>query len=339
MSGIYTRTGDSGETGLYGGSRLPKASDRVEAYGALDEANSAIGLARTSLREDWVVEALRTAQLRLFAVAAEVASDERGRDRLADLVGPDDVVALEHLIDHCMTITGVPHAFVLPGRDPSSASLHVARTAIRRAERRLLALTGPQAVRPDIVHYVNRLSDALFALARVAEFRCDERRVEKIVRDAVANVTDNLSTDRRRTSASSRSTLDLRAAQAMAHAAEEEAERLGIPVVIAVVDAGGQLVLLHRMPDALLGSLDLAIGKAYTSVAFRMSTAALRSQALPEGPLFGINTSNDGRVVVFGGGEPLWDGDCIAGGIGVSGGTVEQDIVIVSSACRVGWEV
>src|SRR5665811_754293 len=92
--------------------------------------------------------------------------------------------------------------------------------------------------------------------------------------------------------------------------------------------AGGNLVLLHRMADSLLGSLDLAVGKAYTSAAFRVSTDNLRPQALPDGPLFGIEASNAGRIVLFGGGEPLFTARSLAGGIGVSGGTVEQDIVI-----------
>jgi len=111
-----------------------------------------------------------------------------------------------------------------------------------------------------------------------------------------------------------------------------------VPVVVAVVDEAGRLVLLHRMPGSLLGSLDLATGKAWTSAAFRMSTAALGDLARPGGPLFGINTSHDGRVVVFGGGEPLRVAGTVIGGIGVSGGTVEQDVVIVGSALRTGWD-
>ncbi len=336
MPNVYTRTGDRGETGLFGGTRLSKASALVEAYGTIDEANSAIGVAKAHSSDEWLVERLRVIQLKLFVVAAEVASDERGRAILDGRVDDSDVLALEHLIDDCLVVTGPQHAFVVPGREPVSAALHVARTVVRRAERRLLALDGPAAPRPEIIRYLNRLSDAVYALARVVEFRHDQSRIEHIVRAAVRNVTTDAPSDARGPG-DRPCQLDLAAARVLAAAAEEAGGRRGVPIVVAVVDSGGNLVLLHRMEGSLLGSLDLAIGKAFTAVAFRQATAALGPQARQDAALYGIEASNQGRVVLFGGGEPLIAAGRLVGGIGVSGGTVDDDVTIVTEALSAGW--
>lgn len=333
MAAIYTKTGDRGETGLFGGTRVAKQSDRVEAYGTLDEANAAIGVAKAALPDGWIKTRLRTMQLRLFVVAAEVASDERGRAIIGDTVSDADVSALEALIDRCVGITGPPRNFVVPGRDPVSAALHLARTLARRAERRLLTLAETSEVRPEVIKYCNRLSDALYALARVAETREDERRIEAIVRGAVLAAVD----DRMEEPPPVEHQYNLAAAKAMAQAAEDKANTMGVPIVFAAVDAGGNLLLLHRMTDSLLASIDLAVNKAYTSAALKTATHLLKQKAREEGPLFGIQTSNDGRIVLFGGGEPLYEAGRLAGGVGVSGGTVEEDIIIVKHALRAGW--
>lgn len=127
-------------------------------------------------------------------------------------------------------------------------------------------------------------------------------------------------------------TYDLETCKQMAEAAEAAATALGVPIVFAAVDAGGNLMLLHRMADSLLGSIDIAVNKAFTSAAFKLPTAALKDPSTPDGDLHGIQNSNDGRVVVFGGGLPIFCDGRIAGGIGVSGGTVEQDVRIVTTA-------
>jgi uncharacterized protein GlcG (DUF336 family) len=108
-------------------------------------------------------------------------------------------------------------------------------------------------------------------------------------------------------------------------AAEAKAVEIGCPMDIAVVDGGGNLKAFVRMDDSFLGSIDIAINKAFTAVAFKMPTEDLASMAQVGEPIFGINTTNDGRVVIFGGGVPLKKGDDIAGAVGVSTGTVEQD--------------
>ena len=117
----------------------------------------------------------------------------------------------------------------------------------------------------------------------------------------------------------------------MITAAEEKADELGVPMVIAVVDRGGNLIAQVRQDDALLASIDLALNKAYTSVAVKVSTETLGELAQPGQSLYGIQTDKQGRFVIFGGGLPVAHEDVIIGGIGVSGGSVEQDIACASA--------
>lgn len=323
MPAVYTRTGDKGATGLFGGSRVSKDDPRVEGYGTLDEANAAIGVAKALLPAGEWRDALHRIQHRMFVVAAELASDEKGQQILAGKVDESDITELEHLIDKCLEFTGPQRFFVVPGRDQASAQLHYARTVVRRAERRII--TGGQA-RPELIKFVNRLSDTVYALARVAETMYTHKRIAEIVR---RKVTEAFAATGGQTSMAA---FDLSVAQTMATAALQKADELAVPIVFAAVDAGGNLILLNRQPDSLLVSLDLAIGKAYTATALKQPTSGLKPLATETGPLYGIEASNQGRIVLFGGGEPVFVGGRIAGGVGVSGGTVEEDIEIITHA-------
>ncbi len=164
---IYTKTGDTGETGLYGGPRVPKNHARIEAYGALDELNAMLGLARALSSEEPVGALLCKLQSELFTIGAELASPDPSQLKLP-LVGTSEVAQLEAWIDQHEA--GLPplREFILPGGCPLAAQFHVARTVCRRAERRTvtLALLPAQEVRPELVVYLNRLSDLLFVLAR-----------------------------------------------------------------------------------------------------------------------------------------------------------------------------
>ncbi|MDF2683308.1 MAG: polymerase subunit delta [Brevibacillus sp.] len=120
----------------------------------------------------------------------------------------------------------------------------------------------------------------------------------------------------------------------MIESAENEAKRIGVPMVISVVDEGGNFIACHRMDDALLVSVDIAQNKAWTSVAMKMPTAILAQLSAPGAELYGINTTNNGRVVVFGGGIPLHQQNEIVGAVGVSGGSVEQDIQVAQAAVQ-----
>jgi uncharacterized protein GlcG (DUF336 family) len=120
-------------------------------------------------------------------------------------------------------------------------------------------------------------------------------------------------------------TVTLSTGQAVVEAARAKATEIGVPMNVAVVDEGGNLVAFARMDDAWLGSIDIAQGKAFTARAFDMPTKELAPLAQPGGPLYGIEASNAGRIIVFAGGIPLVSGDRVVGAIGVSGGSVEQD--------------
>ena len=169
---IYTRTGDSGETSLLGGRRVSKADDRVAAYGDVDELNAWLGLVRPVTADTQLASMLEQLQRDLFAVGARLADPaHRVADRVAKAaVGAEDIERLENWIDHLQT--GLPELrrFILPGGGPAGAALHVARTVCRRAERSIVAL-GPDAVEPELLVYINRVSDLLFVMARAANHR------------------------------------------------------------------------------------------------------------------------------------------------------------------------
>jgi cob(I)alamin adenosyltransferase len=161
---IYTKTGDDGSTGLFGGGRVAKASDRVEAYGTVDELNAVLGLALASGLSPLSDAFLMLVQSELFTLGAELACEPGKEDKLRmTLLGPLDAERLEHAIDRAETELAPLQTFVLPGGTIQSSHLHVARTVCRRAERRTLTVEG---VRKDVIIYLNRLSDLLFTLAR-----------------------------------------------------------------------------------------------------------------------------------------------------------------------------
>ncbi len=169
---IYTRTGDSGETALLGGKRVSKADARVAAYGDVDELNAWLGLVRAGAVGSELTAMLERIQRDLFALGARLA-DPGGTvaDRVdKTAVTAEDVARLEGWIDQLETHVPALRRFILAGGSPAGASLHVARTVCRRAERRVVGL-GPAHVEPVILVYLNRLSDLLFVMARVANRR------------------------------------------------------------------------------------------------------------------------------------------------------------------------
>jgi cob(I)alamin adenosyltransferase len=163
---LYTKTGDDGTTGLFGGGRVPKASPRVDAYGTVDETNAFIGMARTTRLDPAIDAVLAHVQEDLFTLGAELACVPGKEGKLpATPIGERDIARLEAAIDAADGACPPLANFVLPGGSPQAAALHVARTVSRRAERAVLGLQdGP--VRREVVIYLNRLSDLLFALAR-----------------------------------------------------------------------------------------------------------------------------------------------------------------------------
>jgi len=166
---LYTKTGDDGTTGLFGGVRVSKDSERVDAYGTVDELNAVIGVVRAHVPPAEIDALLLSIQNDLFAVGAELASAPGKEQRLAcEPVGSGRIAALEQAIDLADSVLPALKNFVLPGGSPSAAALHHARTVCRRAERLIVRARRSEPLRDDLVIYLNRLSDLLFALARRA---------------------------------------------------------------------------------------------------------------------------------------------------------------------------
>jgi len=164
---IYTKTGDKGKTGLYGGKRVYKSDERIEAYGTIDELNAFIGLLYDSIEFAEIKNELSEIQDRLFTIGSSLASDP---DKIEDLIKPDlketDIISLEQSIDkYSENLPPLKH-FILPGGNVIVSTCHVARTICRRAERNVIALHQKQEVEEIIIRYLNRLSDYLFVLSR-----------------------------------------------------------------------------------------------------------------------------------------------------------------------------
>lgn len=171
---IYTKTGDAGETGLFGGGRVPKDHIRVAAYGDVDELNSAIGVARATQPVPFSDDLLESIQRDLFALGGHLATPhpEKVRKALEKAELSDARVTLfERLMDEADQELPPLKAFVLPAGTPKAAALHLARTICRRAERSVVALAHEEEVEELFLVYLNRLSDLLFTLARLANHR------------------------------------------------------------------------------------------------------------------------------------------------------------------------
>lgn len=171
---IYTRTGDSGETGLFGGGRVPKDHVRVQAYGDVDELNSAIGVARVTAPAPLFDELLEAIQRDLFALGGQLATPDPEKVRAAlEKAALTDarVTAFEAIMDDADRELPALRAFVLPAGTPKAAALHLARTVCRRAERSVVSLALETELPAIFIGYLNRLSDLLFTLARLANLR------------------------------------------------------------------------------------------------------------------------------------------------------------------------
>jgi cob(I)alamin adenosyltransferase len=168
---IYTRVGDDGSTSLLGPGRVPKSAPRVEAYGSIDELNASLGVARALDRDGALADCLGPIQSQLFQLGAELATTAPAM--LAELLrlNAADVATLERWIDRLESDLPKLTQFVLPGGSPLGAQLHASRTVCRRAERRLVALAESDAIEPLLIHYVNRLGDLLFVMARWCNHR------------------------------------------------------------------------------------------------------------------------------------------------------------------------
>jgi cob(I)alamin adenosyltransferase len=164
---IYTKTGDGGDTGLFAGPRVRKHHPRIEAYGAVDELNSLLGVVRAESPPREIDALLAQAQHDLFLLGAELATPDPAKLGMA-LLGEVHIERWEAAIDRYEAELPPLKEFILPGGTPVAAGLHLARTVCRRAERAVVALADAEGIRPETIRYLNRLGDLLFVLARAA---------------------------------------------------------------------------------------------------------------------------------------------------------------------------
>ena len=166
---VYTKRGDKGQTDLLGGSTARKDSLKVEAYGCIDETSSFIGLARYYTKNKVIKERLKEIQNKLLVLGGFLARDEKGKEMMKDQIKEEDIKLLEEYIDEYNQKLPPLKYFILPGDEEVATHFHVARTVVRRAERRIVSLAAQEDLNPLIQKYVNRLSDLMFVLARYSE--------------------------------------------------------------------------------------------------------------------------------------------------------------------------
>ena len=321
MPKIYTKTGDAGETGLYGGSRIAKDDQRVECYGNLDEVNSSLGMAYALIQNEEIKDLIRHIQKRLFTMGAELASDESGIKKLQDRISEEDILFLEKQIDKFQQMVLPQTSFIIPGGSAGSAAIHVSRAISRRMERSIIRVLRAYPVNECLIIFANRLSDTLYILARAEE---EYELIQRIKNKVLMRLNMQKNNENK----------ELLFWKRIAEAAERKAGEIGIGIVFAAVDKGGNLVLLHRTDGSLLASIDIAANKAYTSLLLRAPTDKVGELAQPGKELYGIGTTNNGRIITFGGGFPVEIDGEIIGAIGVSGGSVSQDMEIASYALQ-----
>ena len=334
---IYTKHGDGGMTTLMSATQISKADERIATLGSIDELTSQLGLAKAHIAsmgtEDSAVcvEHFERIQASLMKVMASIAEPRNKKHELL----PEETAFLEQIIDAVEASFPREHHFVMPGYCELSARLDVARTTARRAERQLAVMDRKYAANAASKAYLNRLSDYLYMLARRADYDEKQRRegggVSPRAMAAAPSATDAVVDEVLRRM--SGVTLDLAKAKALIEAIEAEAARTGKKAVIAVCNAQGNPVAVHVMDDAFLVSYDVAIKKAYTAVSVKMSTMELSKLVQPGQTFYGLQ--NVDKMLVFGGGVPIKVGDRIVGGLGISGGTGEEDHAL----CEYGLQV
>jgi ATP:cob(I)alamin adenosyltransferase len=317
---IYTGIGDAGETMLLGRKKVPKDSPRVQVYGTLDEATSALGLARASTQNDDICRTILELQGELIDVMTELATPP-GVIQPVRPVTITQVERLERLIDAFEEERIATGHFVRPGGSLASAALDLARTITRRAERRLVTLSHSESVSPVMLKYFNRLSDLLYVLARIDE----QRAIKKMVVQAIT--TTQVLTERK---GDVEVELTLETSNRLIQAGMRKAQEIGVPMVLAVVDAGGYTIALNRMDGALLVSVALAPNKAYTAVTVRIPTHQLAGLSQPGEQLYNI-TANLPNLTIVGGGFPLIQSGVVVGGVGASGGSVADDMAVAQA--------
>ena len=300
MDKVYTGAGDRGYTETLGQKHISKADILIELLGSLDELSASIGVAKSHTFDKMLKSDIDAIQKKLVGVMAEVAGGKTS-------VTPDCPKAVESMISK---YGDKFEGFKNTDENPVSANLSLARAVCRRAERQAVKLNQQGRVKPLVLSWLNRISDLLYAMSQYAS------------RDF---------TKKTESGAYELGKMNLSLAKELSLAVEKYAETMGVKPVIAISDAGANLVLLHATDDSYIASRKIATDKAYTAVSLKMPTAVALKESRG-GALDGL-VAGEG-LCLLGGGEPLISGGKVIGGIGVSGGTSEQDTNLAAFAAE-----
>lgn len=345
---IYTKNGDKGTTDLVRTKNVSKSDDRIGLVGTIDELTSHIGVVKTMLTDGETIRMLEKIQETLITVMAGVADPYNREYHIND----DKTQLLEEEIDRMEGLFDRPKKFILPGGTRLSAETDVARTVARRAERALASVGVKFGADTGAKKYMNRLADYLYVLARYEDAKNSgkaeesDKTEQKNREESEKHMEENRNTSvseaviqevMKRMGIQGKITLE--SAKRLIEKIEKEAARQGKKAVIAVCGPDGNPIAVHIMDGAFLVSFDVAMKKAYTSVAVKMSTKELSVLAQPGQTFYGVDKMDGGKIVIFGGGVPLKVGDTIIGGLGVSGGTGEEDHALAEYGLSVLNEV
>ena len=335
---IYTKNGDKGTTNLVHTKNVSKSDDRIQLEGTIDELSSHIGVLKTMIEDGEI---------------ADGVADPYNRDYK---INDDKTELLEEEIDRLEELFNLPKESSLPGICRLSAEIDVTRAVARRAERDLATVSVKFGSDTGSKKYMNRLADYLYVLARYEDAKNTAVHTGETEKMAGGSVSVDTKSENspisgtldtvdeaviqavlRRMGMQNKITLEV--AKKLIEKIEQEALRRGKKAVIAVCGPDGNPIAVHVMDGAFLVSFDVALKKAYTSVAVKMSTMELAGLAQPGGTFYGVDKMDGGKIVIFGGGVPLKSGDNIIGGLGISGGTGEEDHSLAEYALSVLPEI
>lgn len=302
---IYTKNGDGGYTKNAKNYSYQKDNVLFELLGTIDELSANLGLVKAA-SSSIIGEIADAYQHELIKLSGYIAGG-------SEFDFASAVARTEQLIDTYSKRTVLPKEFIVSGKTLSGTYLDIARTVARRAERIAVKANKIFMIKKEDLPYFNRISDLFFVLARYEDQSAGADKGDYIPHGNVK--ADN---------AVNNENLNLKSADALINKVIEKAKETGVLAVCAVCDAGGNLIALKRDDDAFIASVKIAQDKAYTAVSLKMPTYKLENLTKPGESLYGIQ-HQDNRIVVFGGGVPLYQNGRIVGGFGVSGGTLEQD--------------
>lgn len=371
--GLYTGNGDGGMTSLLNTKNVSKGDDRIELLGTIDELNSHIGVVKSHEKSGRLVDAYNRIQKNLMRMMAGIA-DPYHKDYK---ISVDEVQFLEQEIDYFEGMFARKKDFVLPGETAVSAQLDVTRTVTRRAERRMIIVTKKFGGDMTARQYLNRLADYFYIVARYQDYlggaegggytrheydeaghRMNDSDTaiaqegqaaaiggrtgtvamkpavtgnKALDQDAIVNaVLSNLSIPH---------SINLEQSKRLIERLETHCKEIGLNAVLCVCGPEGTVKAVHCMDDAFLVSFDVALKKAYTAVAVKMSTIELNQIAQPGGTFYGVDKMDNGKITLIGGGIPLKIEGRLIGGLGISGGTGEQDHAVAEYGLHILSEI